>query len=103
LIASVLDELQSQKDIIFVVAGTNKNAEDESVKKIGSPADSINSVVVNSVRMDKKPASYTRRGIVLSFFAKPDVSYYGGDEQEPLNACSHSGLSEVKGTSFAAP
>lgn len=47
--------------------------------KVGSPADSLNAMVVNSVTMENESASYSRRGPVLSFFHKPDVSYYGGD------------------------
>lgn len=45
--ASILDELQYKYDITFVVAGTNKDKFNQL--KIGSPADSINSIVVNSV------------------------------------------------------
>ena len=36
--------------------------------KIGSPADSLNSLVVNAVDFRGKSASYTRVGPVLSFF-----------------------------------
>lgn len=103
---SVLDELQSSKNIIFVVSGTNDN---RSVKndmlRVGSPADSLNAVVVNSVKRNNLPASYTRKGTILSFFNKPDVSYYGGDyeEDERIQACSSRGIEKVYGTSFAAP
>lgn len=82
--------------------------DNDSLYKIGSPADSINSIVVNSVKRNNKPASYTRVGPVLSFFVKPDVSYYGGDLDEPLVVCgtNKDGLYCIKkryGTSFAAP
>lgn len=70
---------------------------------IGTPADSINSLVVNSVDFDNRPASYTRRGPVLSFFTKPDISYYGGDETKPMRVCTPTGEAFVIGTSFAAP
>ncbi len=103
---SILDELQSKNNIIFVVSGTNDNRSDrDRVLKIGSPADSLNSLVVNSVKRNGLPASYTRKGRVLSFFNKPDVSYYGGDyeEGERIKACSSVGLEDVYGTSFAAP
>ena len=50
------------------------------------------------------PATYSRKGNVLSFFNKPDVSYYGGDFDERITAYSPlSGETEVYGTSFAAP
>lgn len=102
--AAVLDELQSNKNIIFVVSGTNDNrTEKTSILKVGSPADSLNSIVVNSVKRNGLPTSYTRRGNVLSFFNKPDVSYYGGDFNERIKVYSPKGEQEEYGTSFAAP
>lgn len=72
--ASVLDELQANKNIVFVVSGTNDN---RTVKngniRVGSPADSLNSIVVNSIRRDGNPTSYSRKGMVLSFFNKPGM------------------------------
>ncbi|EMF0260295.1 S8 family peptidase [Enterococcus hirae] len=100
--AAVLDQIQFDYDVIFVIAGTNKKR-DENDKRIGAPADSINSVVVNSVSISKEPALYSRKGIVLSFFTKPDVSYYGGDRDNPLIACEPLGNACVSGTSYAAP
>ena len=100
--ASVLDQIQFENnDIIFVVAGTNKPNED--VVKIGSPADSINSLVVNSVTKKGLSTRYSRKGIVLSFFAKPDVSYYGGSEEQYIRVCEPLGAANVARTSFAAP
>lgn len=96
-----LDKLQSEYDVIFVVAGTNKP--NDRVVKIGAPADSLNSIVVNSVRADNTPASYTRQGPVLSFFCKPDICYYGGDKGEYLRVCEPNGEAHVGGTSYAAP
>ena len=62
-----------------------------------NPADSLNAVVVNSVKRNGIPASYTRQGTILSFFHKPDVSYYGGDyeEGERIKACSSKNIEEV--------
>jgi hypothetical protein len=71
--------------------------------KIGAPADSINSLVVNAVKRNNQPASYKRVGPVLSFFHKPDVSYYGGDTGEKIRVCAPFGEGYVSGTSFAAP
>lgn len=102
--AAALDEIQSQNNVIFVVSGTNDNRTDRfDMLKVGSPADSLNSVVVNSVRRDGRPASYSRKGNILCFFNKPDVSYYGGDYDERIIAYSPNGTEEVYGTSFAAP
>ena len=100
--AAELDRIQYEYDVLFVVAGTNKGNRKGNVK-IGSPADSLNSLVVNSVGFDGKPASYTRVGPVLDFFYKPDVCYYGGDGQQGIRVCEPLGEKMVVGTSFAAP
>ena len=106
--AAELDRIQSVYDVLFVVAGTNRPAnETKKLMKIGSPADSLNALVVNSVDFRKNSASYTRVGPVLSFFNKPDVSYYGGDGPnyyDKIVACRDDlGAVYVSGTSFAAP
>lgn len=101
--AAILDRIQYENDVIFVIAGTNKNAADKASKVIGAPADSINSLVVNAVNFKNHPASYSRKGPVLSFFTKPDISYYGGDEECPMRVCTPTGEAFVQGTSFAAP
>lgn len=98
-----LDKIQSEYDVIFVISGTNNNSYLRKDMKIGAPADSINSLVVNSVKLDGTKASYTRTGPVLSFFHKPDISYYGGDDNELITVCTPLGEAKVKGTSFAAP
>lgn len=99
--AAVLDKIQYENDVIFVVAGTNKP--NSNIKKIGSPADSINSMVVNAVTKNGLSPKYARRGLALSFFAKPDVSYYGGSEEQYIKVCEPLGEANVAGTSFAAP
>ncbi len=105
-IACLLDRLQSELDIIFVVSATNKPRDyyvDDNYK-IGSPADSINSLVVGAVKMtDKKRTTYSRLGGVLNFFIKPDISYYGGDDDRFLYAYNGCKYVKCKGTSFAAP
>lgn len=102
--AAVLDEIQATKNVIFVVAGTNDNRYEKIGRlRLGSPADSLNSIVVNSVRRDGLPTSYSRKGHVLSFFNKPDVSYYGGDYDDRIIAHTQGGNDGVYGTSFAAP
>ena len=98
---AILDKIQYENDVIFVVAGTNKPSAD--IEKIGSPADSINSMVVNAVTQNGLSTKYARRGLVLSFFAKPDVSYYGGSEEKYIKVCEPLGEANVAGTSFAAP
>lgn len=100
--AAMLDRIQYENNAIFVVSGTN-SSNDRSVVRIGAPADSINSVVVNAVNGNGESASYSRKGKVLSFFMKPDVCAFGGDSDEYINACSPTGLDLQRGTSFAAP
>lgn len=101
--AAILDKIQYENDVIFVIAGTNKTSTEKQPKAIGAPADSINSLVVNSVDFDNRPASYTRKGPVLSFFTKPDISYYGGDGTKLMRVCTPTGEAFVRGTSFSAP
>ena len=72
--AAELDRIQSEFDVLFVVAGTNTpDGLRHPDMKVGAPADSLNSLVVNSVDMSGKSASYSRKGPVLSFFHKPDI------------------------------
>ena len=106
--ASELDRIQSEYDVLFVVAGTNRpDGETKPNMKIGAPADSLNSLVVNSVAFNKRPASYGRVGPVLSFFHKPDISYYGGDGPmffDRIAVCRDTrGAFYASGTSLAAP
>ena len=106
--AAFLDELQAKYDVIFVIAGTNKPYGVTKDMKIGSPADSINSLVVNAVDKNDKETSYARKGPVLSFYVKPDVSYFGGDNSLELdgyiNVCDGINREHLaKGTSYSAP
>lgn len=106
--AAELDRIQSEYDVIFIVAGTNTpDGLVHPEMKVGSPADSLNAMVVNSVTMENESVSYSRRGPVLSFFHKPDVSYYGGDgnRQDTKIALCIDNMGEIykAGTSFAAP
>jgi hypothetical protein len=98
---ALLDKLQFERDIIFVIAGTNDNK--GTGKRIGAPADSINSIVVNAVDDKGNSTNYSRKGPVLKYFIKPDVSYYGGTSRHPLRAYDGKGEQYVMGTSFAAP
>jgi hypothetical protein len=102
--AAILDKIQYENDVIFIIAGTNKHDKEIKIEKmIGSPADSINAIVVNSVDNNGNPASYSRKGLVLSFFNKPDISSYGGDKDSHIRVCTPTGEGFCSGTSFAAP
>lgn len=100
--AAILDQIQSENDIIFVIAGTNDWGKTGN-KRLGAPADSINSLVVNSTSWNGGIVSYARKGPVLGFFYKPDVSAYGGDTGDYMRVCGPLGEARVSGTSFAAP
>lgn len=100
--AAALDEIQYENNVIFVIAGTNTN-EYKDVVRIGAPADSINSLVINAVDKNGEKAPYSRKGKVLSFFVKPDVCAFGGNSGEYINVCTPTGLDIQCGTSFAAP
>lgn len=101
--AAFLDKLQYEYDVLFIIAGTNKKSNEKQSIRIGAPADSINSLVVNAVNKKGQPTSYSRKGKVLSFFKKPDICYFGGDGRERIRVCTPTGESFVTGTSFAAP
>ncbi|MBQ9022167.1 MAG: S8 family peptidase [Eggerthellaceae bacterium] len=101
-VAAMLDELQREYDVLFIVAGTNGSNE-KVMKRIGAPADSINSIVVSAVDRDGAPTEYSRKGPVLHFFHKPDIAYYGGTKDDPLFAAAPYAITRVKGTSYAAP
>jgi Subtilisin-like serine proteases len=104
-VAALLDRIQKQYDVIFVIAGTN-NPNDEMEQgslRLGSPADSINALVVNALDGDGSPASYTRKGPVLEYFTKPDVAYFGGDSGESCLTWFKGAEHYSQGTSYAAP
>lgn len=104
--AAEIDKLQFEFDVIFIISGTNKINDDKNDMKIGAPADSLNSIIVNSVTRQNEAVSYARQGPVLSFFNKPDVSYYGGknNRSDYIIVCDKDNFSRnVYGTSFAAP
>lgn len=100
--AAELDKIQNEYDVIFVVAGTNRKRNSD-ISRIGAPADSLNSLVVNAVNASGQSASYSRKGPVLSFFYKPDICCYGGDADDKIVVCEPMGRATVSGTSFAAP
>ena len=101
-LASIVDKIQVKYNVIFIIAGTN-DIDNTLSKKIGSPADSINSLVVNSVNSCGEIPSYARKGPVLSFFMKPDVCAFGGDDGDEMLVYGFVGTRLTHGTSFAAP
>lgn len=103
--AEILDKLQYlNKNLVFVISGTNmpEDLKQENYK-IGSPADSINSIVVNSVDKNGNIPNYARKGGVLSFFNKPDFATFGGSSSMGVRVCNPAGENFKQGTSFAAP
>ena len=105
--AALLDKLQADHpSLLFVVAGTNMRKGKPENRKIGAPADSINSLVVNAVRYDNDIPCYARKGPAMSFFRKPDLSYYGGDGEGGSHmrvVVTATKEGSQSGTSLAAP
>ncbi len=101
-VGALLDRLQAELDIIFVVAGTNNSLQDGSYPLVGSPADSINSIVVNSVDEQGNIPEYARKGPVLDFFYGPSLSAVGGSARKPLYVFTGYGKTKNFGTSYAA-
>lgn len=101
--ASILDRLENEYDVIFVIAATNRGSSNPESKRIGAPADSLNSIVVGAVDSEGQVTDYSRQGPVLSFFTKPDVCYFGGSRSQGIRTCSSIGEQWVTGTSFATP
>ena len=103
LLGAKIDYLSRKYRVLFVVAGTNLDTKHQD-KRIGSPADSLNAIVVNSVVYPTgKLADYTRRGPVLWSMVKPDICYYGGDQEHQITCYGSDGHHSGYGTSIAAP
>lgn len=100
-LAALLDRMQNEKDVIFVISGTNNDEKDKFRPYIGAPADSINSIVVNAVSKDGKIPSYARKGPVLDFYLCPDLCEVGGTAEDPIKVCTGKIISSTKGTSYA--
>ena len=102
--AAMLDELQFEQDVVFVVSGTNNPTPSKDLY-LCPPADSINAIIVNSVMFNGQPPTYARRGPVLRYFAKPDVCAHGGDTLDPVRVYSQQFdcVRKAEGTSYAAP
>ena len=100
-LAALLDRMQNEKDVIFVVSGTNNEKVDKHRPYIGAPADSINSIVVNAISKDGKIPSYARKGPVLDFYLCPDLCAVGGTVEDPIKVCTGKGISTTSGTSYA--
>lgn len=108
--AALIDKLQKECDVIFVIAATNMPKGKKAPYKIGAPADSLCSLVVGSVNDKGEPFSGSREGPVLTFYYKPDIAARGGEMRNPKNRKetqlvlpSKNGARYSYGTSYAAP
>ena len=86
-----------------MIAGTNGRMNGEQRKKIGSPADSLNSLIVNSVDFNNHPANYSRKGIVLSFLLNQILLIMAEGMANLSMYMNLLGSARVSGTSYAAP
>lgn len=100
-VGALLDRLQAELDVVFIVAGTNNRVNDSTYPLIGAPADSINSIVVNSVDEHGDIPPYARKGPVLDFFVGPSLCSIGGSVEKPLIVYTGHGRTTSFGTSYA--
>ncbi len=104
-LASFLDYLSNEYDVLFIVASGN-NGNDG----ICSPSDAFNVISVGSVTKDKnnhiKKSSYSSIGTTI-LYVKPEVSHFGGiynyDGNKLLAYNGKKIVCNIEGTSFAAP
>ncbi len=107
--AALIDQLQNEYDVVFVIAATNMPNGKKAPYRIGAPADSLCSLVVGSVNDFGEPYSGSRQGPVLSFYYKPDLAARGGEKPISINKetrlllPSRNGARYSYGTSYAAP
>ncbi len=99
--AALLDKLQQKYDVLFVVAGTNQ--ENGRPTYLGSPADSINALVVNAVNRNNEPASYTRRRASLKLSSQTGSCILRRGKQRPYHSLLRDRSYPAVGTSFASP
>lgn len=117
--AGVLDELQYEYDVLFIISAGNAFGSSGYDSKITSPAESVNSITVGSVshtdtNLQKKysPSLFSRNGPGPCGFIKPDLASFGGAHEKrygklrPVGVFSigeKNELAEDSGTSHAAP
>ena len=101
-LGSELDKLSYDKDVIFVISGGNDYDYSKS-KFLTTPADSLRSVIVNSLDINNEIASYSRKGKKFLNYKKPDCSIFGGDKNKEVVFISGSKYKTNLGTSFSAP
>jgi len=117
--AHMLDTLQKDYDVLFIISAGNIQPEESSAARITSPAESVHSITVSSVshidtNIQKKhsPSLFTRHGPGAAHFTKPDMASYGGSHEKKFGKLRPIGvfsigikneLAEDSGTSHAAP
>lgn len=91
----LLDYLMAKYNVLFIVASGN-NGEKNQDKSLNTPADSLNSLSIGSVLLNKdkiKSNEFSSYGRTLRLL-KPEVSYFGGPnniEGDSLIACNNTG------------
>lgn len=106
----VLDKLSRNGDRCFVVAvGNDGEMKDSDLRRIQSPADSVNNIAVGSCIIEneeivKAPYSCIGDGREGSK-VKPDVVEFGGSYENPMHFIGMDGKYKVfgSGTSFSSP
>jgi len=117
--AHMLDTLQKEYDVLFIISAGNVQPDQDTDTRITSPAESVHSITVGSVshietNMQKlhSPSLFTRHGPGSASFIKPDLSSYGGSHEKKFGKLKPVGvfsigirneLAEDSGTSHATP
>jgi hypothetical protein len=115
-LAVALDSLQKQYNVLICKSAGNIDnpANTEQSFRLNQGADSLMSLVVGSIALEKRTerdaevndrSPFSRIGPGVENVVKPDLVHYGGNWDTPLSAFSIYGrqFSLVRGTSFSTP
>lgn len=102
--AAEIDKIQIDHNVLIVQSAGNNNKNND-FKSIFSPSDAIKSLVVNSVKglNNQKPTSYSLNSNLDYYTKKPDVAFFGGEENNQVKALKNGRIIKEIGTSFATP
>ena len=101
-LAAEIDKIQTDYNVLIVQSAGNQK---ENFKSIMSPSDAIKSLVVNSVKglNNQRPTNYSLNGDFKYYTKKPDVAFFGGDNENQIKALKNGKIIKCFGTSFATP